>query len=233
MSSVFNKARAEEVFSAHFQLTHTRKFHGNSPITACRMEFPNSLFLLKHTPTMSQGTILDPQQIHFTQKTIEAFFTNGQTSIFELLLILNAQKKPISDVPMMPLIRVAQYQGKYYSIDNRRLWVARKMKLPIKVEMIDSENLELRYKLRSLQGSEGIDAKVILNCKLCGQTLPDPKSLCLHIMKHRERLQFIPNEKYRRTTFPCCDSETWCPHHKDGKSSSDIRTHKQRDKSTS
>lgn len=81
---------------------------------------------------------LSPSEIRYSQSTISSRFRNGNP-IEETLRKLLSQKITVDNIPR---ISVAKKDGKYYSMDNRRLYVFKRFEekkgTKIKIECIET-----------------------------------------------------------------------------------------------
>eukprot|EP00026_Physarum_polycephalum_P019431 Phypoly_transcript_21438.p1 GENE.Phypoly_transcript_21438~~Phypoly_transcript_21438.p1 ORF type:complete len:181 (+),score=20.80 Phypoly_transcript_21438:40-582(+) len=95
--------------------------------------------------------IMDPDDIHFTQKSIRQIYSNFPLSIYEHVQGLSGSD-PVYKVTDFPPIRVAKIHGEYCSIDNRRLWVLRESGISQVVVELMQPTLEFHEKLRGRKG---------------------------------------------------------------------------------
>ena len=66
---------------------------------------------------------MKPSNIYYSQDSIKDKFDNGYT----IYGTYNACVKHTFVIDKIPTIRVCQIGGKFYTLDNRRLWVFRKL----------------------------------------------------------------------------------------------------------
>lgn len=91
---------------------------------------------------------LKPSEIRYTQDSISSRFSKSKKTLQETLQSLLRKGIPKRDVPM---IRVVQRNGKWWSFDNRRLWVFKELEKEggckiIKVEVVPIDENEWRKK---------------------------------------------------------------------------------------
>jgi len=79
--------------------------------------------------------MLHPDHIYYTQETIRDVFQNG-IPLIETLEQLRSASITVNDIPP---IKVLEYEGKWWTIDNRRLWVFREYGQVIPVEKVNEE----------------------------------------------------------------------------------------------
>lgn len=91
----------------------------------------------------SNYTRMAPSKIFFTQNSIAAEFQNGY-SVNETLREIELGEMFVEDFPAM---RVVKMNNKYYSLDNRRLYVFRVLEKRGKLKSVDVRIVE-----RVLQG---------------------------------------------------------------------------------
>ena len=75
---------------------------------------------INHTDSTAAKMILSPYDIKYTQRSISCYWRYGTETIDDTLDELFNGEICVDDIPP---IRVVQYYGEYYSLDNRRLWV--------------------------------------------------------------------------------------------------------------
>jgi hypothetical protein len=81
--------------------------------------------------------LLNPQSIRFSQASIKATFQDG-TSIYDLAAKLRSGRIRPHDVPA---IRVFEHDGKFFTLDNRRLEAFRRAGVDVPVRMASPQKI--------------------------------------------------------------------------------------------
>lgn len=94
---------------------------------------------------------MKPSEIYFSQDSIKNTFEYGQ-SIHDTLKMCQEDPMAIHQIPTM---RVCMKNGKWFTLDNRRLWIFRRLEegghiIDVDVNVVSSDRLSAR-KFESLQ----------------------------------------------------------------------------------
>lgn len=89
--------------------------------------------------------MMRPSEIYFSQDSIKNKFDNGQT-IYSTLRM--CEEDPCM-IHLIPTMRVCMKNGKWYTLDNRRLWVFRRLEedghiTDVDVNVVSSDRLKAR-----------------------------------------------------------------------------------------
>lgn len=96
---------------------------------------------------------IDPFQVAFTQDSISANFKDGR-SVEQLIQDLRTGAVTASDVPP---IRLAELNGKLYTLDNRRLYTFREARQQVRYRMAtESEMRELQTKFSTNNDGQSV-----------------------------------------------------------------------------
>lgn len=88
---------------------------------------------------------MKPSEIYFSQDSIKNTFDNGQ-SIHDTLK--KCQEDPMA-IHQIPTMRVCMKNGKWFTLDNRRLWIFRRLEegghiTNVDVNVVSSDRLSAR-----------------------------------------------------------------------------------------
>ena len=113
-------------------------------------------------------------QIRFTQTHIHTQFSNN-TSFMDIFDTYFAMKYGFMSINELPAIRIYEYGGHLWSIDNRRLWIMRESGIfhyegPYTEEHSASRFIEFTSKYASLHGTSGKEIQFHSN---------DPSKCCI------------------------------------------------------
>jgi hypothetical protein len=98
-----------------------------------------------------EGTI-DPFRIRFSQARISCVFRKTMQCI-----ICSARELILSQVSNFPAINIVEFEGRIYTLDNRRLWVHQKAGLPVRYKKSVVSDQDLK-KFREV--TEGISVEI-------------------------------------------------------------------------
>eukprot|EP00933_Yihiella_yeosuensis_P046186 TRINITY_DN41676_c0_g1_i1.p1 TRINITY_DN41676_c0_g1~~TRINITY_DN41676_c0_g1_i1.p1 ORF type:complete len:477 (-),score=22.32 TRINITY_DN41676_c0_g1_i1:75-1505(-) len=105
-------------------------------------------------PEMTFGSRqMNPASIRYTQDSISSRFANGM-SIYETLSQLRNGELSIESIPR---IEVFEYNGDWYSADNRRLWVLKELGRSIMVNVVAPSDVDAR---KLTTKCKGIDIEI-------------------------------------------------------------------------
>lgn len=99
---------------------------------------------------------MKPSEIYYSQDSIKEKFDNGHT-IYSTLSVCKKHQYVINKIPRM---RVCKKDGKWYTLDNRRLWVFRKLEADghikdVKVTQVSKDRLPAE-KFTTKNGGESV-----------------------------------------------------------------------------
>jgi len=99
---------------------------------------------------------LDPHKIRFTQDSIKREFKNGK-KLEDVVRDLRSGKISPDDFPP---IRILEYNGNIYSLDNRRLKVFQDAGIKIKTKIVFMKDVEREFKRKFTTTTGGYTIKV-------------------------------------------------------------------------
>jgi hypothetical protein len=102
---------------------------------------------------------IKPSTIHFTHSRIRGTFTGCGRSVNETLEILRKDPSYISNIPR---IKVVTDGDKYYSMNNRRLWVFKQLEKEGLIESIDVALEPIPAHSKITKNTYSLEAKVCL-----------------------------------------------------------------------
>lgn len=97
---------------------------------------------------------MNPWEIRFTHDSISCTFRNGN----DILEVAEALSRGFIDVHDFPPITVGFHRGKWWSADNRRLWVFREAGLNSVPVIVDHDHPEFHRNFKLIQ--DGNDVRV-------------------------------------------------------------------------
>lgn len=96
---------------------------------------------------------LDPKEIRFTHSSIFHVFRDGRRLV-DTIEDLTHRK---IDLASIPLIRVVQHKGHYWTLDNRRLYVFREANIPIiNAIVVEEKGFKFHRKLTNKEDGKEI-----------------------------------------------------------------------------
>ena len=102
---------------------------------------------------------MKPSQIYYSQNSINERFDNGYT----IYATLNACKNHPFVIYEIPPIRVCKKDGKWYTLDNRRLWVFKRLEEQGHVDSVRikkvSPSLLTAQKFTTTNGGESVEIR--------------------------------------------------------------------------
>lgn len=102
---------------------------------------------------------MKPSQIYYSQNSINEKFDNGYT----IYATLNACKNHPFVIYEIPPIRVCKKDGKWYTLDNRRLWVFKRLEEQGHVDSVRikqvSPSLLTAQKFTTTNGGESVEIR--------------------------------------------------------------------------
>jgi hypothetical protein len=102
---------------------------------------------------------IKPSEVHFTHSRIRGTFTGCGRSVHETLEILTKDPSYISNIPR---IKVVTDGAKYYSMNNRRLWVFKQLEKQGLIETIDVVLEPVPTHSKILKNTYSLEAKVCM-----------------------------------------------------------------------
>ncbi|XP_062584742.1 uncharacterized protein LOC134246394 [Saccostrea cucullata] len=102
---------------------------------------------------------MKPSEIFYSQDSIKEKFDNGHT-IYSTVSVCKKHPYVINKIPRM---RVCKKDGKWYTLDNRRLWVFRKLEADghikdVKVNQVSKDRLPAE-KFTTENGGESVEIR--------------------------------------------------------------------------
>lgn len=102
---------------------------------------------------------MKPSEIYYSQDSIKEKFDNGHT-IYSTVSVCKKHQYVINKIPRM---RVCKKDGKWYTLDNRRLWVFRKLEADghikdVKVTQVSKDRLPAE-KFTTKNDGESVDIR--------------------------------------------------------------------------
>jgi hypothetical protein len=102
---------------------------------------------------------MKPSEIYFSQDSIKEKFDNGHT-IYSTVSVCKKHPYVIQRIPKM---RVCKKDGKWYSLDNRRLWVFKKLEADghikgVTVQQVSQDRLTAE-KFTTRNGGESVEIR--------------------------------------------------------------------------
>lgn len=120
----------------------------NNVLNILLVALTTSTVFLSVTMALSEERYLKPADILFTQDSISAKFQNG-ARIRDVLQALLDKRIKVSDIPLM---RIVKNFNKWWSFDNRRLWLFREMasrgrceEVKVRIIPFDEDEWEKKY----------------------------------------------------------------------------------------